>query len=165
MNKTESTEILTQKHKPVQEHKYSFDEVFGISLTEYLNLHGKSIHALICEQEIDIIILESNYKRVSDLIKESTLDTESKEIKYKLDLAQEIKAKVLKKKSHLERLNEFRKQIELESYFVDLVCGEDKKESIHHIFEIITFPKKFEKMSLNKKGNINIDLRGANNEE
>lgn len=114
-NKTNQTEILTQKYKPVQEHKYSFDEVFGISLTEYLSLQGKSIHALICEQEIDIVILESNYKKVSDLIKESALDTESKEIKYKLDLAQEIKAKVLKKKSHLERLNEFRKG--MDSFF------------------------------------------------
>lgn len=110
-HQTDTTEILTQKHKPVQEHKYSFDEVFGISLTEYLNLQGKSIHALISEQEIDIKILESNYKRVSDLIKESTSSTESKEIKYKLDLAQEIKAKVLKKKYHSERLNEFRNQI------------------------------------------------------
>lgn len=105
----DTTEILTQKHKPIQEHKYSFDEVFGVSLIEYLNLQQKSIHALICEQEIDIKILESNYKRISDLIKESTSNTESKEIKYKLDLAQEIKAKVLKKKYHLERLNEFRK--------------------------------------------------------
>ena len=128
-HQTDTTEILTQKHKPVQEHKYSFDEVFGISLTEYLNLQGKSIHALISEQEIDIKILESNYKKVSDLIKESTSSTESKEIKYKLDLAQEIKAKVLKKKSHLERLNEFRKQVEVESYFVDLVCSEHKGEN------------------------------------
>jgi len=44
--------------------KYSYDDIYGIPLGEYLERHGVDLKNLISKVQIDIVLLKENLKRV-----------------------------------------------------------------------------------------------------
>jgi len=44
--------------------EYSYDDIYGISLDEYIKRHGVELHDLIAKVQIDIALLKENLKRV-----------------------------------------------------------------------------------------------------
>ena len=44
--------------------EYSYDDIYGIPLGEYLERHGVDLKNLITKVQIDIVLLKENLKRV-----------------------------------------------------------------------------------------------------
>ena len=78
----------------------TLDDIYGITLGEYLELHRKTKEDLVRELEIDIDIIENNYKNiVLKNINNLTIDDCLK--------ASRIKDYSNKKKKHLQRVKDW----------------------------------------------------------
>jgi len=75
---------------------YTIEEVFGVSIIDYLKIHNKTIDELINEVKINVNILKSNLK---ERLNNDLLD----------DLTEFIKQKLNDKEKHLKRLEELKK--------------------------------------------------------
>lgn len=73
-----------------------YETIYGVSLSEYCNLHDITIEELIKKKEKDIQILKENYKKYSS--RNTELSDEE------LKVAQKIKSYLDKKRLDLERI-------------------------------------------------------------